>query len=184
MQRQTNQAIRSRPRDSIENRQFGLGIRWPGTEVSRALRARTPKRVRKESERVSHPGGPQSPQRVRHGVRKESGAAFLDSFRTAWRTLWGLWGSPGRDTLSDSFRTLLGVQARRARETSVPGQGVPKFWGSKVQVFEGQLSGQVPGSRAVGCPASVLRVSESVPHILGTLLDNPKDSQESPRQTV
>ena len=43
----------------------------PGTEVSRALQARNPKRVRKESERVSQPGEPQSPQRVRHGVRKE-----------------------------------------------------------------------------------------------------------------
>ena len=69
------------------------GGKPPGTEVSRpesrALRARNPKRVRKESERVSRPGGPQSPQRVRHGVRKESKNAASDSF---W-TLFGLRGA-------------------------------------------------------------------------------------------
>ena len=111
-----------------------LGNPRPGTEVSRALRALNPKRVRNESERVSRPGEPQSPQRVRHGVRKESKNAASDSF---W-TLFGLrgalfqrlWGSPGRDTLSDSFLTLLGFRARRARETSVPGRGgsqTPKY---------------------------------------------------------
>ena len=83
-----------------------LGTPRPGTEVSRALRARNPKRVRKESERVSRPGEPQSPQCA--AVQKRSFGLVLDSFRTPWRTLWGLWGSPGRDTLSDSFRTLLG----------------------------------------------------------------------------
>ena len=98
------------PKSRFLSRHLVLGTPRPGTEVSWALRARNRKRVRKESERVSRPGEPQSPQRVRHGVRKkvrkESEAAFSDSFRTPWRTLWGLWGCPGRDTLSDSFRTF------------------------------------------------------------------------------
>ena len=41
----------------------------------------------------------------------------------------GLWGSPGPEAPAHpfglSFRTLLGFRARRARETSVPGRGVP-----------------------------------------------------------
>ena len=44
---------------------------------ARPLDMRSPKRV-------CPPGEPQSPQRLRHGVRKESEAAFLDSFRTPW----------------------------------------------------------------------------------------------------
>ena len=51
----------------------------PGTEGSRVLRARNPKRVRQESERVSRGRTPQSPQRVRPGVRKESKNAASDS---------------------------------------------------------------------------------------------------------
>ena len=78
-------------------RQLYLGTPPPGTEGSRARRARNPKKVRKESERVSR-------------------------------------GRRPRDTLSDSFRTLLGFRARRAREPSVPGGGVPKtlLWKSLV----------------------------------------------------
>ena len=70
-----------------------LGTPRPGTECSRALRARNPKRVRKESERVSGasgPGKPQIPRRVRPGVRKESKNAASDSF---WWTLFGLRGA-------------------------------------------------------------------------------------------
>ena len=82
----------------------------------------TPKESEKSPKGVP-PRGPQNPQRVRHGVRKESKNAVSDSFWTLFGlrgALFGDWGSPGRDTLSDSFRTLLGV-----RETSVPGQGFP-----------------------------------------------------------
>ena len=75
-----------------------LGTPPPGTEGSRALRARNPKRVRKESVRVSGASGSgetQSPQRVRPGVRKESKNAASDSFRTPGCTLWGVWAPPG-----------------------------------------------------------------------------------------
>ena len=54
----------------------------PGTEGSRALRARNPQKLRKESERVSRGPEPQSPQRVRPGVWKKSEGVFLDSFRS------------------------------------------------------------------------------------------------------
>ena len=109
----------------------GLGTPRPGTEVSRALRARNPKRVRKESERVSRPREPQSPPksalRSPKRVQKRGFGLFWTLFGLLAHSL-GMWSSPGRDTLSDSFRTLLGFRARRARETSVPGQGVPKSW--------------------------------------------------------
>ena len=107
---------------------LGLGTPRPGTECSRALRARNPKRVRKESERVPQglrprgaPESPKSAPRSPTRVQKRRFGPFLDSFRAPWRTLRGLWGSgPGAP-----FRTLLGFWARRAREHSVPGRGVP-----------------------------------------------------------
>ena len=72
-----------------------------------------PKGVRKESERAPRPGEPQSPQRVRHGVQKESKNAASDSFWTLFGLRGALFGDsgalPGRHTLSDSFRTLFGV---------------------------------------------------------------------------
>ena len=70
-----------------------LGTPRPGTECSRALRARNPKRVRKESERVPRglrlrgaPESPKSAPRSPKRVQKESEVAFLDSFRTPGRT--------------------------------------------------------------------------------------------------
>ena len=33
----------------------------------------------------------------------------MDSFRTPWRTFWRLWGSPGRDALSDALSDSFGV---------------------------------------------------------------------------
>ena len=99
-------------------RQFttDLGTPQPGTEVSRALRARNPKRVRKEFERVSQGARPRrvpkecAPEFER--VQKEFEVAFLffDSFRTPERTLEGLWGSPALEA-PDCFRTLLGFRA-------------------------------------------------------------------------
>ena len=61
-----------------------------GTEVSRALRARNPKRVRKESERVS--------QGLRHRGAVESGAHSL-----------GTLGLPGAGGPGTPFRTLFGL---------------------------------------------------------------------------
>ena len=80
------------------------------------------------------PGEPQSPQRVRPGVRKESKKSPKLRFWTLFGLRGALFGDSGaprgrrpRDTLSDSFRTLLGLRARRAREHSVPGRGVPNI---------------------------------------------------------
>ena len=81
----------------------------PPDQAQRSLGPFGP-RTPKESEKspkgcpaASGPGKPQSPQRVRHGlmawspkrVQKRSFGLFLDSFRTPWRTLCGLF--------SDSF---------------------------------------------------------------------------------
>ena len=88
---------------------------------------KSPKRVR---EGVPGPPAPASPRmpKERPGLPKESKKATSDFFWTPGRTLWAFWGSPGPeapDTFSDSFRTLLGFRARRAREPSVPGRGSP-----------------------------------------------------------
>ena len=77
-----------------------LGTPRPGTECSRALRGPNPKRVRKEFERVSQGGAPES-QRVRPGVRKESKNAlfrlFSDPRVHSLGTLW-LLGATGPGT--------------------------------------------------------------------------------------
>ena len=65
-----------------------------------------------------------SPKRVRSCV------FVLGSFRTPGALFGGLRGSPGPEAQGHpfgSFRTLLGFRARRAREHSVPGQGVPNL---------------------------------------------------------
>ena len=92
-----------------------LGTPRPGTEVSRALRARHPKRVRKESARVCRglrsQGAPESPKSA-PGVRKESKkrsfGLFFDSFRTPGRTLWVLWGL-GPEALAHPFGLFRGL---------------------------------------------------------------------------
>ena len=103
------------PSTQDSHHDHGLGT----PEVSRALRARNLKRVRKG---CPAPGSPR--------VRKESKNAASDSFWTLFGlrgALFGDSGAPwGGTPFSDSFRTLLGFRARRARETSVPGRGVPK----------------------------------------------------------
>ena len=101
----------------------GIRIGPARHRASRALWARNPERVRKES-RKSTPGrDPQSPERVRPGVSKESEKSpkpeirtLSDSFETPGRTLSGLWGSRPGGLFRDSFRTLSGFRARRARE--------------------------------------------------------------------
>ena len=117
----------------FRNCQRVLGTPRPGTEVSRALRARNPKESEKSLKGGPAPGSPRvpkecatesekSPKRVRScvfGLFSDSGANFLG-------TLGPPRGRRPRNTLSDSFRTLLGFRARKARETSVPGRGVPK----------------------------------------------------------
>ena len=74
---------------------------------------------------MSRAGEPQSPQRVRHGVRKESKNAASDSFWTLFGLRGALFGDSGAPRRGTPFRTLLGFRARRARETSVPGRRVP-----------------------------------------------------------
>ena len=101
---------------------LGLGTVTPrpGTEGSRALRARNPKRVQKESVRVSRglrprKPPPQSPQRVRPGVRKESKKSPKLRF---WTLLFGLrgalfgdsgGGASGAGGLGTPLRTLFGL---------------------------------------------------------------------------
>ena len=101
--------------------QTGFAI---GPAPHRVSRARNPGRVRKESGKSTPGQGPKSPERVRPGVSNESEKSLKPDF---W-TLFGLFETPGR-TLSgllgpwpgvvfpDSFRTLPGFRARRARET-------------------------------------------------------------------
>ena len=80
--------------------------------VSRALRARNPGRVRKES-RKSPPGGtPRVPeesatesQKSPKRLRKSGFGLFSDSFETPGRTLRGLWAFRA----GDSFGTLFGL---------------------------------------------------------------------------
>ena len=86
-----------------------MGTPRPGTEVSRALQARNPERVRKESERVSRHGEPQSPQRVRHGVRKESTNSPKLRFWTLFGLRGALFGDSGASRGGTPFRTLFGL---------------------------------------------------------------------------
>ena len=83
--------------------------------------------------RIFQIGGPQSHQTVLPGVRNESKKSPKLRLGTLFGLRGALFGDSGaprgqtsRDTLSNSFRTLLGFRARRAQETSVPGQAVPK----------------------------------------------------------
>ena len=93
---------------------------------------KSPKRVHKG---VPGPPAPESPK-----VPKECAPESEKSLKRVRSCVFGLFsdsgahslgtvGLPGasRDTLSDSFRTFLGLRARRARENSVPGRGVPNF---------------------------------------------------------
>ena len=91
----------------------GLGTSPPLTEVSRALRARNPKKVSKKSRGQSG----KSPE----SLRKVSGECFW----TVPGTFWRLFGVPGPEAPGDIFETFLGFRARRARETSVRGGLVP-----------------------------------------------------------
>ena len=121
------------PRPPLLRGRFGLdstSIRhWfdlrkppPATEPFRDLRARNPKRVKKESPGPSGPGGPKSPKRVKN----ESKWPFFDSFLTLFG-LSGLSGPPGPEGLGDSFLTLLAFRARSARNGSVAGGGFLKI---------------------------------------------------------
>ena len=84
---------------------------WNWEPPDQALRARNPKRVRNESERVSrasgHEGAPESPKSASR-VRKESKKRSFGLFLTPERTLWGLWGSPDPDAWTP-FWTLFGL---------------------------------------------------------------------------
>ena len=73
------------------------------------------KRVEKESPGPSGPRGAKSPKRA----QKESSS-------------FGLFGPPGPEGLGDSFLTLSGFRARRARNGSVAGGG---FFNSSIEQF-------------------------------------------------
>ena len=80
--------------------------------VSRALRARNPGRVRKESGK-EYPGHgqkcPKSAPRSLERVRKESESQILDSFRTLSRLRGALFGNFWGPAPGYSFRTLSGL---------------------------------------------------------------------------
>ena len=91
--------------------------------VSRALRARNPGRVRKESGKSTPGQGPKSAQRVRPGVSKESEKSlkpdfwtlfglFLDSFETA--------ETPAEPSERPAQSPLRGKFPRRASRRVVP----------------------------------------------------------------
>ena len=85
---------------------FGLQPRPPLTGVSQALLARNPERVSKESPGAGRPRGPKS---VRNSLEPVCFGQFLDSG-------------------GDSFETLSGFRAWRARETPVRAWRGCKFW--------------------------------------------------------
>ena len=91
----TASAVKNRGRTAMHN--FGalsLGAPRPGTEVSGALRARNPKRVRKCPVPRRAPQSPKSAPCSPKRVHKRCFGLFLDSFQTPGHTLWALWGSP------------------------------------------------------------------------------------------
>ena len=106
------------------NVRFWLGTSPPLTEVSRALRARNPKKVSKipGPQKVSKKSRGQSGKSP-ESLRKVSGECFW----TVPGTFWRLFGVPGPEAPGDIFETFLGFRARRARETSVRGGLVPKI---------------------------------------------------------
>ena len=105
-------------------REFKVAVGPAPQRVSRAIRARNPRRVRKESGKSTPEQGPKSAERVRRRVSeesekspKESESQVLDSFRTLLRLRGALfhhfWG-PAPGALSGLFS---GFRARSARET-------------------------------------------------------------------
>ena len=133
----------SRSQKNFMQENFGLTFRSLKNEAAPRL-GNPPTRHRG----LPGPSGPEpqkSPKRVRKGVRPRGGprgcatesekspkkvrscvfGLFSDSGAHSLGTLGPLRDRRPRDPLSDSFRTLLGFRARRARETSVPGRRVP-----------------------------------------------------------
>ena len=117
---------------------FGGGTPKQSEKIPKAWRLalrspRVPKECATKSEK--------SPKRVRSCV-------FGLFFFGLWGALFGDSGAPwARDTLSDSFRTCLGFQARRARETSVPGREVPNL---NALFFRDTRQGKRPMNKASG----------------------------------
>ena len=126
---------------------------------------KSPKRVRKGVPGPPASGRPQSPQRVRPVESEKSPKRQL-------RTLFGLFA----DSVAHSLGTLglpgagppfglLGFRARRARETSVLGRGVPKRQGTR-QLSEGVLLvvTHYQSIAGVACrPAGLLLPSSTLP---------------------
>ena len=103
--------------EKLAKRGLTLQPRPPLTGVSRALRARNPERV---SKGLPAPGSKKCPKQSRNSLQ----SLKIDCFETPetvsrlFRTLSGPWG---RKAPGDSFETLSGLRARRARETPVRG---------------------------------------------------------------
>ena len=108
-----------------------LGTPPAGTEGSRPFGPGTQKSPKRVSRGLRPRGAPESPKSAPRSPKRVQKSPKL-RFWTLFGLRGALFGDSGaprgrrpRDTLSDSFRTLLGFRARRAREPSVPGGGVP-----------------------------------------------------------
>ena len=98
--------------------------------VSRALRARNPRRVRKESGKSTPGQGPKSAQRVRPGVSKESEKSLKSDFQTLFGLFrdsgahsLGTFGALPRGTLSGLFSDSSGVPGPKGPGSTLCGAG-------------------------------------------------------------
>ena len=103
------------------------GGHWPFTGVSWALRARNPE---KSLKKVSRGLRPREPPESLEKVSKKSGESGKSLEKVPKDFFERLFpdsrGVPGPEAPGDFFQTFSGFRARRARETPVNGQRVPK----------------------------------------------------------
>ena len=80
-----------------------------------------PKKSQKESPGAFRPRGPKSVRNSLETVSGVSKTVYFEAPETVSRLFRTLFGRRGRKAPGDSFETLLGFRARRARETPVRG---------------------------------------------------------------
>ena len=106
-----------------------MGTSPPLTEVSRALRARNPKKTSRKCLPGPPAPGPQTVSKKSQNTPKTLSRHFPETLRRlpalSPRLFRDFLGVPGPEAPGDIFETFLGFRARRARETSVRGGLVP-----------------------------------------------------------